>query len=155
MLGRLTPDVFAVMKTHARIGADTIAKAIAKVRALHAADAPPPDDTGTAPSDVGAEPLRALEVARSMAMSHHEHWNGAGYPEGLAGDAIPLPARLMAVADVFDALTTHRSYKQAWPATEALDYITGRAGQQFDPVVVDALQALRADFEAVAARLQD
>lgn len=153
--GRLTPDEFDVMKTHARIGADTIAKAIATVRALHAADAPPPagDDSGS--PDDSAEPLRALEVARTMAMSHHEHWNGAGYPEGLAGTAIPLAARLMAVADVFDALTTNRPYKKAWPTTEALDYITSRAGQQFDPVVVAALQDLRAEFTAVAARLQD
>lgn len=150
--GRLTPDEFDVMKTHARIGADTIAKAIAKGRALHAGDALPP---GGALADDAAEPLRALEVARAMAMSHHEHWNGAGYPEGLAGTAIPLPARLMAVADVFDALTTDRPYKQAWPAAEALDYITARAGQQFDPVVVAALQDLRTDFTAVAARLQN
>ncbi len=147
--GRLTPDEFAVMQTHARIGADTIAKAIAKVRAQHAQDPQP------AGSPDAAEPLRALEVARAMAMSHHEHWNGAGYPEGLAGAAIPLPARLMAVADVFDALTTQRPYKAAWPVAQALDYIVGRAGLQFDPVVVGALQALRGEFEAVAARLRD
>jgi putative two-component system response regulator len=153
--GRLTPEEFEVMKTHARIGADTIAKAIAKVRALHAADALPADGDEIGRADDGAEPLRALEVARTVALSHHEHWNGAGYPEGLAGTAIPLPARLMAVADVFDALTTNRPYKKAWPSTEALDYIVGRAGLQFDPVVVAALQALRDDFTAVAARLQD
>lgn len=150
--GRLTPEEFAVMKTHARIGADTIAKAIAKVRAAHAADAPVPDGDDT---DDAAEPLRALEVARVVARSHHEHWDGGGYPDGLVGAAIPLPARLMAVADVFDALTTDRPYKHAWPVVEALDYITARAGQQFDPVVVAALQDLRADFTAVAARLQD
>ena len=101
------------------------------------------------------EPLRALEVARQMALSHHEHWNGAGYPDGLVGDAIPLPARLMAVADVFDALTTPRPYKRAWPVAEALDYIEVRGGLQFDPVVVAALHQLRPEFEAVATRLQD
>ena len=143
--GRLTPEEFGVMKTHARIGADTIAK----VRALHAGDAPTPG------ADDGAEPLRALEVARTMALNHHEHWNGAGYPEGLAGEDIPLPARLMAVADVFDALTTPRPYKHAWAVADALDYIEARAGLQFDPVVVLALQGLRADFEAVAIRLRD
>ena len=90
-----------------------------------------------------------------MALNHHEHWNGAGYPEGLAGEDIPLPARLMAVADVFDALTTPRPYKHAWAVADALDYIEARAGLQFDPVVVLALQGLRADFEAVAIRLRD
>ncbi len=147
--GKLTPEEFSVMKTHARIGADTIAKAIAKVRAQHAANAQP------AGADDAAEPLRALEVARTIALSHHEHWDGAGYPDGLAGEDIPLPARLMAVADVFDALTTHRPYKQAWPVAEALAYIDARAGRQFDPVVVAALRALQADFEAVAARMRD
>ena len=153
--GKLTPDEFTVMKTHARIGADTIAKAMAKVRAQHAVDAPDPAGSGTGDDGGGAEPLRALDVARQMALSHHEHWNGAGYPEGLSGEAIPLPARLMAVADVFDALTTPRPYKQAWPVDAAMDYITSRSGQQFDPTVVDALQSLRADFASVASRLRD
>jgi putative two-component system response regulator len=147
--GRLTPDEFTVMKTHARIGADTIAKAMAKVRALHADDMPAPD------ADETAEPLRALEVARTIALCHHEHWDGNGYPGGLAGEAIPLPARLMAVADVFDALTGPRPYKPTWPVADALAYIHARAGLQFDPVVVDALRACEADFAAVADRLRD
>jgi putative two-component system response regulator len=147
--GRLTPDEFTVMKTHARIGADTIAKAMAKVRALHADDTPAPD------ADEIAEPLRALEVARTIALCHHEHWDGNGYPGGLAGQAIPLAARLMAVADVFDALTGPRPYKPTWPVAEALAYIHARAGLQFDPVVVDALRACEADFAAVADRLRD
>jgi putative two-component system response regulator len=146
--GRLTPDEFAVMKTHARIGADTIAKAMDKVRAQHAGDTPPlaGDDT--------AEPLRALEVARAIAQSHHEHWDGHGYPDGLSGTAIPLPARLMAVADVFDALTSTRPYKASWPVADALAYIHERAGRQFDPVVVQALADCQAEVEAVAARLR-
>ncbi|TXH44749.1 MAG: response regulator [Burkholderiaceae bacterium] len=146
--GRLTPDEFTVIKTHARIGADTIAKAMAKVRALHADDTPAPD------ADEIAEPLRALEVARTIALSHHEHWDGNGYPDGLAGEAIPLPARLMAVADVFDALTGPRPYKTCWPVAEALAYIHARAGQQFDPVVCQALGGCEADFAAVAVRLR-
>ena len=143
--GRLTPDEFAVMKTHARIGADTIAKAMAKVRAQHADDLLPPDT---------AEPLRALEVARVIALSHHEHWDGQGYPDGLAGEAIPLPARLMAVADVFDALTSSRPYKPGWPVADALAYIHQRTGRQFDPVVVQALQECSAAFQAVAAQVR-
>ncbi len=146
--GRLTPDEFTVMKTHARIGADTIAKAMAKVRALHADDTPLPDA-----GDV-AEPLRALEVARTIALGHHEHWDGNGYPDGLSGADIPLAARLMAVADVFDALTGPRPYKPGWPVADALAYIHDRAGQQFDPVVCQALRTCEADYAAVADRLR-
>ena len=137
------------MKTHARIGADTIAKAMDKVRALHAGDIPAPAN------DTSAEPLRALEVARDIAHCHHEHWDGSGYPPGLAGTDIPLAARVMAVADVFDALTSARPYKQGWPVADALDYIIQRAGRQFDPVVVQALVDCRADVEAVADRLRN
>ena len=72
----------------------------------------------------------------------------------LAGEAIPLPARLMAVADVFDALTGPRPYKTCWPVAEALAYIHARAGQQFDPVVCQALGGCEADFAAVADRLR-
>ena len=147
--GKLTPDEFVVMQTHARIGADTIAKAMDKVRALHAGDMPPPA------TDETAEPLRALEVARAIAQSHHEHWDGSGYPDGLAGTAIPLAARVMAVADVFDALTSSRPYKQGWAVADALGYIFQRAGRQFDPEVVQALGDCRAEVEAVAARLRN
>ncbi len=147
--GKLTPDEFTVMKTHACIGADTIAKAMDKVRALHAGDIPAPAN------DTSAEPLRALEVARDIAHCHHEHWDGSGYPQGLAGTDIPLAARVMAVADVFDALTSARPYKQGWPVADALDYIIQRAGRQFDPVVVQALVDCRADVEAVADRLRN
>jgi putative two-component system response regulator len=137
------------MKTHARIGADTIAKAMAKVRALHADDTPAPD------ADEIAEPLRALEVARTIALSHHEHWDGNGYPDGLAGEAIPLPARLMAVADVFDALTTRRVYKDAWTPQATAEHIEREAGRHFDPRVVQAFRAVRPQFEAIARRLAD
>jgi putative two-component system response regulator len=147
--GKLTPEEFAVMQNHPRIGADTIAKAMDKVRALHAGDTPPPADDET------AEPLRALEVARDIAQSHHEHWDGSGYPDGLAGNEIPLAARVMAVADVFDALTSARPYKRGWPVADALDYIGQRAGRQFDPLVVQALLDCRVEVEAVADRLRN
>jgi len=126
--GRLTPAEFEVMKTHARIGADAIGNALAAARARRAQD---------------------------IAHYHHEHWDGHGYPQGLKGRAIPLSARLMAVADVFDALTTPRAYKTAWPVQRAVDYIVERSGRQFDPDVVAALLASRDSFEAVASRWHD
>ena len=147
--GRLTPAEFEVMKTHARIGADAIGNALAAARARRAQDG-----TATAP-EAEPESVRLLEVARDIAHHHHEHWDGHGYPQGLKGRAIPLSARLMAVADVFDALTTPRAYKTAWPVQRAVDYIVERSGRQFDPDVVAALLASRDSFEAVASRWQD
>ncbi|OYU86551.1 MAG: hypothetical protein CFE45_25020 [Burkholderiales bacterium PBB5] len=143
--GRLTPDEFEVMKTHARIGGDAIARALATARARHASGG----------AQVEPESVRLLEVARDIAHCHHEHWNGCGYPDGLQGNAIPLSARLMAVADVFDALTTPRPYKTAWPIERAVDYITQGSGKQFDPAVVTALLACRERFEAVALQWMD
>ena len=74
-----------------------------------------------------------------MAEAHHERWDGHGYPHGLSGDAIPLVGRIAAVADVFDALTSVRPYKAAWPADQALAYLQAKAGTDFDPSCVDAL----------------
>jgi len=83
-------------------------------------------------------PSRYLQMGAVIALGHHEKFNGTGYPNGLAGDAIPLPARIVAVGDVFDALTTDRPYKQAWPMQEALDYIKSEIGGHFDPACVHA-----------------
>ncbi len=82
-----------------------------------------------------------VEEAAQVALCHHEKWDGSGYPSGLVGDSIPLPARVVAVVDVFDALTTRRTYKQAYPLDTALDMIREGAGSHFDPVVVDAFLA--------------
>ena len=79
-----------------------------------------------------------MELAKTIAMSHHERWDGTGYPEGLSGDKIPLPARIVAVADVYDALTHERPYKKAWPIDQALAEIQSMSGHFFDPVVVEA-----------------
>ncbi len=76
--------------------------------------------------------------------AHHERWDGTGYPRGLAGEAIPLPGRIVAVADVFDALTHARPYKRPWPVDEALAEIARQAGRQFDPRAVAALRLLHA-----------
>jgi putative two-component system response regulator len=131
--GPLTAQEWEVMRTHPAIGA----------RAIEMAE------------QVEGHSVPFLVFAKEIALSHHERWDGSGYPQGLAGEQIPLSARLMAVADVFDALTTDRPYKHAWSTEDALAYITSRAGQQFDPVVVGALQDLRSEFTAVAARLRD
>ena len=106
--GRLTVAEFDIMKTHASIGADMLAG----------------DDS------------ELLRLAHIIALSHHEKWDGSGYPAGLAGDAIPLAGRIVAVADVFDALTSSRPYKKAWPVNEAVAYVQENAGKHFDPEVV-------------------
>ena len=80
-----------------------------------------------------------MKMAEQIALSHHERWDGQGYPAGLAGENIPLPARIVAVADTFDALTHARPYKEAWTVGEALDEIRNESGWQFDPQVVEAL----------------
>ena len=94
----------------------------------------------------------ALEMARHIAGAHHERWDGRGYPEGLAGEAIPLEARIVAVADVFDALTTHRPYKKAWDVEEAVGFIREGAGAHFDARVVEAfIRALPPILEVMQA----
>lgn len=111
---RLAPEEFEVIKTHAQIGADLL--------------------TG------GRSPV--LQLAREIALSHHERWDGTGYPNGLAGDLIAIAGRIVSVADVFDALTHTRPYKEAWPIDQAVREISGASGRQFDPAVVEAFQAL-------------
>jgi two-component system, response regulator RpfG len=83
-------------------------------------------------------PSRYLQMGAVIALGHHEKFDGSGYPRGLAGEAIPLPARIVAVGDVFDALTTVRPYKQAWSMQQALDYLKAEMGGHFDPVCVRA-----------------
>jgi putative nucleotidyltransferase with HDIG domain len=114
--GRLEPEEFEVVKTHAVLGA----------RVLEGSDS------------------ELLGVAERIARSHHERWDGGGYPEGLAGEAIPLAARLVAVADVFDVLVHERPYKDAWTVEDAAGEIRAGAAAQFDPAVVDAFDALGA-----------
>lgn len=142
--GRLTPEEFEVMKTHASIGGDALARAMQRAMALH------PQDGSDPP-----EPVQFLQVACTIAYGHHERWDGSGYPRGLAGQAIPRPARLMALADVYDALTTPRVYKRAWSLDEAARHIAGDAGSHFDPDVVAAFLDIRDEFEAIASRLAD
>jgi PAS domain S-box-containing protein len=94
-----------------------------------------------------------FEMARYIARSHHENWDGSGYPDGLAGAAIPLPARIVRVADVFDALTHARVYKPAWSTRDALAHLRDHAGECFEPRIVEVFEQLHAAgrFEQLAA----
>jgi putative two-component system response regulator len=83
-----------------------------------------------------------LVMAEQIALTHHERWDGQGYPRGLSREQIPLPGRIVAVADVFDALTHERPYKRAWPVHEALAEIRSQEGRQFDPDVLQAFSRL-------------
>jgi hypothetical protein len=114
--GRLEPEEYEVVKTHAVLGARVLADGDSEL----------------------------LSVAEQIARSHHERWDGDGYPDGLAGVAIPLAARLVAVADVFDVLVHERPYKEAWTVENAAREIRSGAGTQFDPDVVEAFDALGA-----------
>lgn len=92
--------------------------------------------------DIGAQIIgdhdsSLLQMARRIALSHHEKWDGSGYPQGLAGDAIPIEGRIVAIADVFDALTSQRPYKEAWPVEKAVELIRSERGKHFDPQLVD------------------
>jgi putative two-component system response regulator len=116
--GKLSAEEWEVMKTHAALGASLLAG--------------------------NGSPV--LQMAAVIAESHHERWDGAGYPKGLAGDAIPLVGRIVAVADVFDALTHDRPYKSAWPVEQAVAEIKHGAGSQFDPSVVAAFLAIQNDI---------
>jgi putative two-component system response regulator len=99
------------------------------------------------------EPL--LELARVMALTHHERWDGTGYPQGLKGDAIPLPGRIMAVADAFEAMTATQRYRSPLAPMEAAKKVLEQAGKQFDPKVVAAFQKVMQDFEAVRKEHRD
>ena len=131
--GRLTPDEFEIMKTHAALGRDAIAAA---ERYLDTPDS-------------------FLRFAREIAYSHQEKWDGSGYPEGLWGEQIPMSARLMAVADVYDALISRRIYKPALPHERAVAMIREGRDQHFDPDIVDAFLECAEQFRTIAARFAD
>jgi response regulator RpfG family c-di-GMP phosphodiesterase len=94
-----------------------------------------------------------LRMAREIVASHHERWDGTGYPAGLKGQDIPLAARIVAVADVYDALATKRVYKDALPHDECVEIIRGEAGKQFDPLLVETFLEIEAVFRRIAQRL--
>jgi putative two-component system response regulator len=143
--GRLTPEEFEVMKAHPLIGAQAITRAME--RALAGSD--------EVLGNLADGAFAFMETAREIALGHHEKWDGSGYPAGLKGDEIPISARLMALADVFDALLSRRIYKPSMSFDEVSRIIVAERGRHFDPVIVDAFLALRPRFAEVARRLAD
>lgn len=126
--GKLTPEEFDVMKTHAASGAVIIERVI----------------------DTMHERADYLNEAKNLAACHHEKWDGSGYPKGLKGEEIPLSARVMAVADVFDALISRRSYKGPYPVDRSIDIIRESSGSHFDPQVVKAFLDAEDEIRRVA-----
>ena len=122
--GKLNPEEWVQMQQHCQMGHDILAKS----------DAP------------------VFQLAAEVALHHHEHWDGNGYPHQLRGEAIPVPARIVALADVFDALTSKRPYKEAWPIDSAIATVRAQAGSHFDPQVVQAFEAALPKIEQVSAR---
>jgi HD-GYP domain-containing protein (c-di-GMP phosphodiesterase class II) len=132
--GRLTDEEMLIMRTHAALGESILlVMAGAGRRAVDS----------------------VFTVAAELAGAHHENWDGSGYPRGQSAQDIPLSARLMAVADVYDALTTARVYKRAWSHEEATAHIASQKGKKFDPVVVDAFEREEANFKKIALELAD
>ncbi|MCT0223664.1 two-component system response regulator [Synechococcus sp. CS-1328] len=131
--GRLTPEEFEVMKSHTTLGLAAIESA---EEHLHLK-------------------VEFLRHAKQIAFSHHEKWDGSGYPLGLAGEAIPVSARLMALADVYDALISRRVYKAPMSHAQAMQILHEGRGSHFDPDVVDACDALQEEFQAIAHRYAD
>jgi two-component system response regulator RpfG len=127
--GKLTASEFSVLKKHTEIGYEILK----------------------------GSPSKFLQMGALIALRHHEKFDGTGYPNGLRGEGIPLVARIVAVADVYDALTTRRPYKRAWTPDEALEYLCTERGRHFDPTCVDAFcaridRAARIQFELADAR---
>jgi putative two-component system response regulator len=96
-----------------------------------------------------------IQLAAIIAASHHEKWDGGGYPRGLKGSDIPIAGRIAAVADVFDALTSKRSYKNAWPLEDSRQYLLEQRGRHFDPACVDALLRRWNDVTAISSGERD
>lgn len=143
--GRLTPEEFTIMKTHPIIGADAISKAMSQAIASA--------DVNAAAQAPGA--FSFLRVAQEICLGHHEKWDGSGYPAGLSGDDIPVSARLMALADVFDALISRRVYKAAMSLEQTTQIIVAGRGSHFDPDIVNAFLARRDEFAGIASRYAD
>ena len=131
--GKLTVEEFEIMKTHTTLGRNAIEEAERRLGMR----------------------VAFLSVSKEIAYSHQEKWDGSGYPEGLKGDAIPVSARLMAVADVYDALISKRVYKPAFPHEQACATIVKGRGTHFDPDMVDAFVAIAQDFLHISQRYPD
>lgn len=131
--GKLTEAEWEIMKTHPSLGSEAIEQAERDAE----------------------KPVEFLALAKEIARWHHERWDGGGYPDGLAGESIPISARLMALADVFDALTTARVYKPPMSHEVAREIIVAGRGSHFDPAVVDAFLTIQDKFLDIATRFRD
>jgi HD-GYP domain-containing protein (c-di-GMP phosphodiesterase class II) len=124
--GKLTEEEFEVMKTHASVGGRVVNDVLA-----------------------GVTDTEYMKFASDMAKYHHEWWDGTGYPDGLKGEEIPLSARMMAIADVLDALISERCYKAPIPFDDAILVMKGESGTHFDPKLIGILLEYRENFRAV------
>jgi putative two-component system response regulator len=131
--GRLTAEEWEIMKTHSYLGSEAIARAEGDAE----------------------KPIEFLCMAKEITHFHHERWDGSGYPKGLAGDDIPISARLMALADVFDALISRRVYKPPLSVGQVVKIIAREKGRHFDPDIADAFLACIAGFESIARQFAD
>jgi putative two-component system response regulator len=131
--GKFEPHEWSVMQQHPALGHDALARAQVDAHASS----------------------EFLDIAKEIVYSHHEKWDGSGYPQGLAGDTIPISARLMALADVYDALISRRIYKKAAPHAQAVQIIVDGRGTHFDPDVIDAFVAIDREFREIADRFAD
>ena len=125
--GPLTPPETEMMRAHPRIGYDILK----------------------------GSPSKYLSMGAIIALGHHEKFDGTGYPNGLHGEDIPVVARCVAVADVFDALVSERPYKHAWPVQEGIDYLRGQRGKHFDPKCVDAFLGDPTRIDAIFTEFAD
>ncbi len=132
--GKLNADEWEIMKQHSTAGRNAIV---------------------TAARELGESDGTFLGFAAEIAYCHHERWDGRGYPRGLAGEAIPLSARLMAVADVYDALISKRVYKDAYSHQQSIDLMAAERGSHFDPDVLDAMLSIAGQFDGIARRYLD
>ena len=133
--GSLTKEEWGVMKTHTLIGENVLASSKSQL-----------------PNRLGMD---VIDVAIEIAGAHHEQWDGGGYPRGLKGNQIPLSARIMSLADMYDALISERVYKSGWEHEEAVKEILSKRGTHFDPIVVEAFAAERDRFQIIAQRHRD
>jgi len=130
--GKLTPEEFDVMKQHTEIGANAI-----RATLEHSPSA------------------KFLQMALEIALSHHEKFDGTGYPHGLSGEAIPLSGRIIALVDVYDALTSKRVYKEAFTHLKSREIIVDGRGKHFDPIIVDAFLRAEVEFDTIRLTMSE
>jgi putative two-component system response regulator len=147
--GKLTADEFKRMQTHCEIARSIISPAADRVRSNV-------DNVGRAGTSLQQESTSPLmKLASRIAETHHEKWDGSGYPNGLKGHAIPIEGRMTAVADVFDALSSKRPYKEAFPLDKCLEIIREGSGRHFDPMIVEAFMARLPEIQQIQAECAD